>query len=266
MKLAKPPALALALVLGAFVPAVHAQDAPAASPPESAVRWLTGYRFHLTAAAIGSDDPRFDWRARFGGDVDLVDYGAGRLNMLADYMVVVGSEHRTVDPNQGVYHLALSTSWRPGPLEVRAVFDHVSRHLSDRDNPDAVAWNEAGAAATLRRAAGPVTATVKLYGAKVVQSAFVDYTWQFDAGVEATYTISPAVSLIGRGNLAPTLMDAAIAGRNAETAGRIEAGVRLRGSRAAVEFFAAWERVLDPYPVERQVRSWGLVGFRLIGG
>ena len=198
--------------------------------------------------------------------MDLLDYRVGRVNMVADYTVVVGSEFRAIDPNQGAYHLGLSASWRwrAGQSEFLAIYDHVSRHLSDRANSTAIAWNEAGVAATARHGRGAVAATVNVYGAKVVQAAFVDYTWQFRTGVEASYARSPGVSLLARADVAPTLVNRSIAGRDTQIAAKLEAAVRLRGSAGAVELFAAWERRLDPYPLERATRSWALLGFRLV--
>jgi len=285
MKQAHPPALVLAVFLVWF-PAVSAAadppDGPSAprspitaafgptamqsssAPAASSFAWLTDYRFHMSAAAIRFDDPRFNWEAHFGGDVDILDYGAGRLNLLADYAVIIGSEFRTIDPNQGAYHLAVSASLRSGPSELRAVFQHVSRHLSDRPNHASVSWNTTGVAATAAYHSGKTMTTVTVYGAKVVQAAFVDYTWQFGAGVDAAHPLSSAVALVARGDLASTLVNQSIAGRNTQTAAKLEAGVRLRGKGAAVELFAAWERRVDPYPLERAVGSWVLLGFRFV--
>lgn len=266
MKQANTLAIVLIVLLASFSASPAAagpvQSSPAPAP--SSLGWLTDYRFHLSAASLRADDPRFNWDAHFGGDVDLVDYGAGRLNLLADYGVIIGSQFRTIDPNQGTYHLAVSTSLRSGSSEVRAVFGHVSRHLSDRANQTAVSWNAAGFAATARYAGGRTTTTVNVYGAKIVQAAFVDYTWQFGAGVDTSYPLSPAVALVARGDLAPTLVRRSIAGRDTQTAARLEAAVRLRGRGGAVELFAAWERRVDPYPLERAAGSWALLGFRLI--
>ncbi len=244
-------------------PGSPAVKAPDASAP-SRLTWLSAYRFHLNAASIRDDDPRFTWDAHFGGDVDLLDYGVGRVTMVADYAVIVGSEFRTIDPNQGAYHLGVSTSWRSGPSEVQAIYDHVSRHLSDRANRTAVSWNAAGLAATARYGGRTSTTTVKVYGAKVVQAAFVDYTWQFGVGVDSAYPLSPAVALVARGGLAPTLVNRSIAGRDTQTAATLEGAVRLLGQGAAVELFASWERRVDPYPLERATGSWALLGFRLI--
>jgi len=42
------------------------------------------YDFHLSAARLNIDDPRFVWDTRFGGDLDVVDYVSGRLSLLID--------------------------------------------------------------------------------------------------------------------------------------------------------------------------------------
>jgi hypothetical protein len=273
MKQANSLAVALVVLVVSFLPALAGADPQnpgqstvQASDPSTPSRltWLSAYRFHLTAASMRADDPRFNWDAHFGGDLDLLDYGIGRLNMVADYGVIIGSELRTIDPNQGAYHLGISTSWRSGPSEFQAIFDHVSRHLSDRANRTAVSWNAAGVAATARYGGRTTMATVRVSGAKVVQAAFVDYTWQFGVAVDTAYPLAPAVALVASGELAPTLVNRSIAGRDTQTAGRLEAGVRVRGKDGAVELFAAWERRVDPYPLERATGSWALLGFRLV--
>jgi hypothetical protein len=230
----------------------------------SGVFWLTGYRFHLSAVSVRSDDPRFRWDAHFGGDVDLLDYRIGRINFLADYEVMIGSEFRSIDPNQGAYHLDLSTSVRSGPTEVQAVYDHVSRHLSDRANRTSVSWNSAGAVVTTRYGGRAMTATFDVRGAKVLRAAFVDYTWQLGAGVDVEYRLSRHQALVARGDLEPILVDRRVAGRDAQVGARIEGGMRLYGTGAGVEVFAAWERRVDPYPLERATRSWALLGFRFV--
>lgn len=252
---------------------VRAADPQQTQPPApgapsgraaSSVSWLAGYRFHLDAASVRSDDPRFRWDAHFGGDVDLLDYRVGRVTLLADYEVMIGSELRTIDPNQGAYHLAVSTSARSGPAEARAFFDHVSRHLSDRAKRTAVSWNSAGVLATTRTRRGATTATFDVRSAKVVQAAFVDYTWQLGAGVDVEYRVSRRDAVFARGDIAPTLVDRRVAGRDPQLGATIEGGMRLYGTGAGVELFAAWERRVDPYPLERATRSWLLFGFRFI--
>ncbi len=241
-----------------------ARAARGESPTLPELSWLTAYRFHLAAASVRTDDPRFDWDAHFGGDVDVLDYGSGRVNLLADYEVMIGSEFRTIDPNQGAYRLQVSASWRTGASEVQPLFHHVSRHLSDRANRQAVSWNGAGAAATTRYARGPFAAAVDVRGMKIVQAAFVDYTWQIGTSADTEYRVSPAAAIIVRGDLTSTFVDRQVAGRGTQMSGRVESGVRLLGKGAGVELFAAWERRLDPSPLERGTRNWALLGFRFV--
>ena len=97
---------------------------------------MSRYDFHLSAAAVAVNDPRFSWETHFGGDIDVADYVVGRSSILVDYEAVLGDEFRAFDPNQGNYTLEASSSARVGDTEIAGVFHHVSRHLSDR--PEAV--------------------------------------------------------------------------------------------------------------------------------
>ena len=121
----------------------HAQ-APFPSPTErpSAPEFLPRARFHLSAAGLKIDDPRFTWDTHFGGELDVVDFVAGRINILADYEAVLGNEFRLFDPNQGNYTLEVASSGRVSDdLEIVGVFHHVSRHLSDRPKRGAIAFS-----------------------------------------------------------------------------------------------------------------------------
>src|SRR5712692_2466741 len=76
---------------------------PAPSTSASSPDFFTHYNFHLSADALSSGDRRFSWQTHFGGDLDLVDYVAGRANLLIDYEAMLGREFRRFDPNQGNY-------------------------------------------------------------------------------------------------------------------------------------------------------------------
>lgn len=243
-------------------PAQPPQESAAASHPS--VSFLTAYRFHLAAASLRSSDPRFDWDAHFGGDVDILDYEYGRINFMADYEVVLGHVIRHFDPVQGDYHLDLSTSWRIGSGEVQAIFHHTSRHLGDRANLTSVAWNTLGAKLTETRTEGPTTVSLNVRGARITQKAFVDYTWQWGGGADLQYRLSPRWALVGSGDLDLTAVNPAIAGRGTQVGGRAEAAIRVYGTGAALEAFAGVERRVDPYPLERDTRTWPLVGFRFL--
>lgn len=254
-------AACLLLVCAARVGA-QASGAPAATGPDI----LSHYTFHLGASKLAAiDDARFDWDAHFGGDVDLIDYVVGRFNFLADYEVVLGSELRPYDPNQGNYTLEGSTSLRLGPVELAGAFHHESRHLSDRPKIESVAWN-AVLGRVLTRVVRPdwrVDGQASL--GSVVKRDFVDYTWVADADVRMQRAVNPRVSAFARGVLQIYGVDPSLAARGTQTGGRVEAGVQLGGRGGAVDLFAGFEQRVDAYPLDRVPQRWMLAGFRLVG-
>ena len=112
---------------------------PAAA--QGTVQFFPRYDFHLGAEHLSQDDPRFVWDTNFGGEMDLVDYGAGRATFAANYEAVLGNQFRAFDPNQGNYLLDLSSSVRLHGYEIAALLHHTSRHLSDRFKRLPVDWN-----------------------------------------------------------------------------------------------------------------------------
>jgi len=79
-------------------PASHAQEALKIPPPTS-MDFMTRFDFHMSAAGLSSEDPRFSWDTHWGGDFDFLDYVFGRFSFLADYEAVLGKENRLFDPN-----------------------------------------------------------------------------------------------------------------------------------------------------------------------
>ena len=114
---------------------------------QGTVQFFPRYDFHLAAEHVAQDDPRFVWDTHFGGEMDLVDYGTGRTTFAANYEAVLGEEFRHFDPNQGNYHLDLSSSARTHGYEFAALLHHTSRHLGDRFKLIPVDWNMVGVAA-----------------------------------------------------------------------------------------------------------------------
>ena len=228
------------------------------------ITFLTGYRFHLSATSIETDDPRFDWDCYFGGDIDLVDYRYGRINFLADYEVMLGRELRSFDPNQGSYYLDLSASARKGSMEFTGIFHHVSRHLGDRDNTTSVSWNTVGLKASGVRTAGRTTVTYNARLSKVIQAAFVDYSWEMGGGAETQYRPSRRFGFLARADVKMIGTDRTIAGRAAQVGAQVEGAVRVYGTGAGVEAFAGWERRVDPHPLQRETLDWIVFGFRFI--
>jgi hypothetical protein len=246
----------LAAVLLLIATPARAQDA-------RKTEFMSRYDFYITMAKLSSPDRRFDWNGRVGGDMDLVDYVKGRTSLFAEYEVVMGDELRKFDPNQGNYTFDGSTSWRIRGTEVAGVFHHVSRHLSDRPKTEAVDMNSVEGWVLRQFTAGSGVIDVRAGAGKVIQRSFLDYTWRTHAKITALRPITQTVQLFGHGAIETFGTDRAIAGRGAQTGGRLEGGLRLAGKQGAIELFGGWEHVIDAYPLERTGRSWAFAGFRL---
>ncbi len=255
-------AVAAAWLLALAAPAA-AQQMP--SPTPAGPGFLTRYDFHLTGTALAIDDARFTWTARFGGDLDLIDYVAGRATITADYETVLGDELRPFDPIQGNYILEAAASLRAGRTEIVGVFHHVSRHLGDRPKVFAIAWNTLGARVLRRWSMGATTLDVNVDGARVVQKAFVDYSWIGQADVVLRRTLSPRAGVFVHGMGQTFGVDPLLARRERQTGGLVEGGVRLEGSGAAMELFAGYERRVDADAIDRRPQHWAMAGFRLLG-
>ena len=247
----------------ALARAAAAQQPVVAAPPAES-EFLPRYDFHLNASALATSDPRFRWDAHFGGTLDLVDYVGGRLSFTGDYETLLGNELRPFDPNQSLYTLEGAASARAGSVELQAMFHHVSRHLSDRANRVAVAWNELGVRALHRADAGGTKIDLDLEAGRVVARAFVDYTWMGEVNVRATRPLSPRVEgyVHGMGRLFAT--DDSVPDRVGTSGGSAEIGVRLLGRAAVMELFAGVEKRPDAYPLERTPLHWAMAGFRLL--
>ncbi|HEX5107931.1 MAG TPA: hypothetical protein VFV95_05775 [Vicinamibacterales bacterium] len=257
-------ALALASALFALVPGrATAQSTPPAPPAAGRVDYLTRFAFHFGAEHLSSDDPLYVWDANYGGEVDLVDYRAGRAIFYANYQVILGEELHAFDPNQGNYILGARVSARLHALEAALVFHHESRHLSDREKQQPVDWNMLGARLS-RSFVWPrlfLDARADLRG--VVQRSFVDYEWEIDLRAHGTIPVSPRVAVVSDVSLRHLGVDGS-AGREGQTGARGEGGVRLSGGAGAVELFLAAERRIDPYPLQFGTIRWFSAGFRFV--
>lgn len=256
----------LALTVGA-APIDAQTTAPAQSQAQvqalpSGVQFLPRFDFHVSMEHLFSEETRFVWDANFGGDLDIVDYGLGRLAFFANYQTILGSEFRAFDPNQGNYVLEGSMSVRAEAFEVAGVFHHVSRHLSDRPKRQPVDWNMIGG-----RVLGGVTrGKTELRGRAdvrgVVQNSFVDYRWELDTGVTARVALRPRLAAVATGNLRMVGVDGS-RNRGTQHGYRGEGGVRIDGRDAALELFIAAERRIDPYQLEFSTATWVTAGFRI---
>jgi hypothetical protein len=205
----------------------------------------------------------FVWDANFGGELDIVDYGVGRASFVANYQAILGDEFRHFDPNQGNYILSGSASVRTRPFEIAGVFYHLSRHLADRPNRLAVAWNMMGVRLQRELTSGRTHVDARVDVRGTVAKAFVDYDWEIVGDVRSDVQIRPAFGLLFAGTLRRLGVDGSQS-RGDQTGFRGEAGVRIEGRNGAMEFFLAAERRIDPSPLQFGTANWATVGFRLL--
>ncbi len=254
------------LVVLALAAGATPVDAQAPSPPSSVrpsgVEFLPRFDYYVSMEHLFSEAPRFVWDANWGGDLDIVDYGRGRVAFVANYQTILGSEFRAFDPNQGNYILEGSVSVRMEAVELAGVFHHVSRHLSDRPKRHPVDWNMIGG----RIRGGAVRGRTEWQGRAdirgVVQNTFVDYRWELDTGAAARVAFRPRVQAVATGGLRLLGVDGS-RGRGTQYGYRGEGGVRLDGRGAALELFMAVERRVDPYQLEFSTATWMTAGFRI---
>ncbi len=242
---------------------VAAQQQAADEPPPARVELLPRTQFHMSAEHLSGEDLMFVWDTNFGGELDVIDYRAGRASFVANYQAILGYEFRHFDPNQGNSILAGSTSVRTRAAEVAGVFYHQSRHLADRANRVAVAWNMVGARAQRRVIVQRARVDARLDVRGVIAKAFVDYSWEIEGAVRSDVQIRPGVGVLFGGTLRRLGVDGS-QNRGDQTGFRGETGVRFEGRRGAMEFFLAAERRIDPSPLQFGTASWATVGFRLL--
>jgi len=270
-----------------------AAQQPVVAPAPAVPEFFSRFDFHLTAAWMGESAPdsasstpattslvlaplspaaaaqyaadhRYSFDTHWGGSLDFVDYVVGRTSFIIDYEAIIGDEFRLFDPNQGVYTLEAASSARVGDAEVVGIFHHVSRHLADRANKQAVAWNAAGVRLLKRVTRQSTTLDVDAELTRVVAKAFVDYDWIGELNLSLRHPLNGHVAVFVQGSGKLFTVDATVPNRGAQTGGVAEAGVRLKGSGGVLELFAGFEKRVDAYELERDSRRWVLAGFRLL--
>lgn len=253
-------AVALTLVLCSRAAAAQGQ-APA--DPQTKVEFMPRSVFHLSAEHLSGDDVQFVWDMNFGGELDVVDYGAGRFTFWANYQAILGDEFRHFDPNQGNYILAGSTSLRTNGVELAGVFYHQSRHLADRPNRVAVAWNMMGGRVLRTFVSGQTRVDARVDVRRTVARAFVDYDWEIESSARSDVQIRPGIGVLFSGVLRRLGVNGT-QNRGDQTGFRGEAGIRAEGRAGAMELFLAVERRIDPNPLQFGTARWVTVGFRLL--
>jgi hypothetical protein len=255
-------AASIACLILAMASAAFAQE-PLTHPPSSH-EFLPRYDFLVLLAGLDINDNRFSWDARVGADLDVVDYVVGRVSALAEYEALMGNEQQLFDPNQAIYTLEASASFRAGPTEFAAVLDHVSRHLSDRANKRGIGMNVVGGRVLRRIPVGASTLDLRADVGRLIRRSYVDYTWRARINLVARRPLTTRLGLLGRAFGETYGVNPKIAGREGQRGGRLEGGVRISGHAAALELFAGYERVIDADPLDRQPRRWAFGGFRVV--
>lgn len=275
-------ALAAGIFLSVSSAAIASAQQPlVASRTPATPEFFSRFDFHLNAAWLGESAPatavsaapstvknplehRYSFDTHWGGSLDFVDYVVGRTSFIIDYEAILGDELRLFDPNQGIYTLEAATSARAGDLEVVGIFHHVSRHLADRANRQAVAWNAAGVRLLKRVTLDANTVDIDAEWSRTVAKAFVDYTWIGELNLLARHPVSDHVGVYAQGSGKLFAVDGSVANRGTQTGGVAEVGVRLTGTGGALELFAGFEKRIDAYELERDSQRWVLAGFRLL--
>ncbi len=255
-------AVCLAGITAAAQSPTPAPDANSSGPFK--VKLISAYRFHLALARFAPSETQFRWDTHFGGDVTIVDWSKGYINLLADLETIVGSEFRTIDPNQADFTLDGSMGIRRKRVTVGFLFHHVSRHVIDRSKMASVDWNVAGLQADAHGERGNFRIDGYVSGSKIVKKTSVDYDWELKcgAGMERDVSRRLALRIAVDADLMKT--DAAIAGRSGFADRGIELVARVQGRAGALELFLRGERRNDPSVLDFARRSWALLGFRFV--
>ena len=263
-------ALRPALGLGCLVvmcvtsPLAAQSDGVATEPSSERAVFLPSYDYHLNFQQLAIDDLRFTWQADFGGEVGLVDYGAGQVTVSANFETILGGQLREFLPNQDSYTLEVSASMGLGPYELVGVFHHVSRHLSDRFKAFPIDWNMAGLQLFRSTDVGRLHLDGSGRAYFTTQRASVDYRGEFGGALAGRYERSAHVAAIASGSVIVRTVDPSVFQRDTRVGGRGEVGIRLTGGAAALEFFVAREARIDADPLDLTTRSWTSIGFRLL--
>ena len=209
-------------------------------------------------------DHRYSFDTHWGGSLDFVDYVVGRTSFIIDYEAILGDEFRLFDPNQGIYTLEAATSARVGDAEVVGIFHHVSRHLADRPNKQAIAWNHARRARLL--SASPRTTTVDLdaEGGRVVQNAFVDYTWIGELNLWCGIPSTSTWPSLRRGPASCSRSTAPCPTGACRPAGLPRLASGSRAQAECSNCLRASKSGWTPIRSSASSQRWGLAGFRLL--
>lgn len=249
---------------------VVAQTSGGARPAglaEPSVGFLTAYRLHLNGIrTTNNGDQSFAWDTDIGADLDVFDLEIVRGNVFTSFESIVGDERRAVDPNQNNYTIDLSVFVRLPRGEFGTTFHHVSRHLSDRQNPASVAWNMLGVSYSDLVRIGGFEIGLGSRVLRTVERSGADYETEYTGSIRLLRAIHDRVAIIVDVDGTAVSVDADVYGRGRQYGGRLEGGLRFRGGVGAAEVFIGSERRIDADPFDRRPIRWMQMGFRFVVG
>ena len=250
--------------------ALAVAPASAQEPPQKVPSWsgrnglLTGYAFQLGLETLSGDDARFQWDFDLGAEVDALRIGSGRVNLAVNFEGVLGEILQRFDPIFNNYTIDTLGGATTHGVELAVVFHHVSRHLGDRPKPFGIAWNMLGVHVMWLGRPRGVYVQARGWAQGTVNAYFVDYSGEVGADAFVERALNSKVSLVARGTFDAMFIDGSKSQRGTQTGGRVEGGVRLTGTGAAVEFYVAADRRIDADPFEQRAVAWALLGLRLV--
>ena len=234
---------------------------------KATVGFLTAYRFHLNGIrTTNNGDNSFAWDTDIGADIDVFDLNIVRGNVFTSFESIVGDERRAVDPNQNNYIIDLSVFVRLPRGELGTTFHHVSRHLSDRQNPESVAWNMVGVSYSDQIRIGGFEIGLGSRVLRVVERSGADYETEYTGSIRLMRAVHDRVAIIVDVDGTAVSVDPDIYGRRRQYGGRLEGGLRFRGGVGATEVFIGRERRIDADPFDRRPIRWMQLGFRFVVG
>src|SRR5258708_33318376 len=207
--------------LFAIVSPAFAQTAPVPGPSTGEPHgFLSRSSFFVSVAGMQTDDPRFSLVQRSRADLDLFNYHAGRVHLLIDTALVMGSERRAFDLNHVNVIFEMSSSYGIGPIDVAAVVHHDSRHVVDREFDRVPAWHTIGARAGHAFLMRQSTIDIGLQYGRIVQHTFVDYRWTSQLTIRLDRTLRSGVHLLASGTGGLVWVDPAVLNRGRPTRAR----------------------------------------------
>jgi len=239
-------------------------DRPAGLSPR-ARGFLTAYRFYLSGLrTVDNGNRNFSWDADIGADLDVFDLGFARANMFFNLESMIGNERRDIDPTQNNYTIDMSVFVRLPRGEIGTTFHHVSRHLSDRENALAVAWNSLGVTYMDRFQIGSIELEISGRALRKVLNSGVDYESEYNGRLRFTAPIDRRFSFIADIDGTVVLVDRTTFDRATQYGGLLEAGLQIRGKAGTAELIFGRERRIDADPFERRPIRWTRFGFRFV--